>query len=1422
MVDGINTNFNSKRNKNIHNYSNLKQAIFYIKIILLLYYLSITQGKYKNYINFSSEIHLLIKGNGTQKLLNESFYLKPTEIIVNGINIDSNITSYEFEYEENNVTLIYNDTLNSTQSMFFGMDNLIEADLSLFDFSLVTTMENMFRHCYNITKINFGNINTSSVVHMGRLFSCCKKLESLDVSNFDTSKVTTLESMFYNCSSLTSINVSNFNTSNVEKLRVFFYNCQNLGSIDITNFDTSKVTIIDGMFYGCSSLTSIDLTNFNTTNVKSMRSLFYNCKNLLELNLSNFDTSKVTDMRYLFDGLIKLTSIDISNFNIQNIDSFYALFYNCQSLTSIDISFFDTSKIKDFSYLFYGCINIKSLNLNNMDTSSSKNMAYLFYNCQKLTSLDLTNFDTSLVTDMSWMFYNCYSIQSLKFPSLYNTSKVVSMCSMFQNCKSLISLNLSSFDVSKVSNMNNMFYDCNNLRYLDIPHFSPNNLEEMIGIFYNMSSLIYLNINSLDINQNTKINSSFDKLASDLKICSNKTNMQNYLLSINKTYDCSDICFIQNIKIDLNRNECIHSCNENGYNHECNNICYNGCPENTHYLIKNISNKDKIFDEYENGVAICIEYNTEGYFLDEYEFYEECYNSCKFCFGKGNEKNNNCIKCKYKYFFINDEDDIKFETNCYERCQYYYYLNESKEYFCTENKNCSGNFNNLISEKSKCIDYCENDKIYKYEYDNICYEECPKDTIVSSKNQYICLGEKDIYQNDIVNNEDIHEIIVSNVLNNYNISNGEEIVYQGEDNFIFHITSTENELERLKGKNNDTNKFSVINLGKCGSLLKKHYNINENISLILMKYERVGNISSERSLQYEVYEPYNKTKLNLSVCDNENINIDIYIPVTLSEKTQNLFDELKEMGYDLFDINSPFYNDICTPYKSTDGTDVLLSDRVNSYFYNDDTSCQSNCKFSDYLMESNYLKCECDIKNSEIDTNNAKSFNAKSIYQSFYNVLKFSNYKVLKCSKLALNINNFTLENKGSILALVYFFIHFLFIITYFIKGIGQLKNEFSKIKISNFQKNHVEKVKNNKKKERKNTNRKLISKADKKIVSHNLKIYKKMKHEQNNNINNNLKMKNLKDNKKDIPNKIKINPPKKSIFLHKISKFDIKNKKNIIESENSKTNKNSSLNSLSKNIFMNNHINNINKINKENIDIKKYYQLKEEKLDYYELNNLEYDLAKTLDTRNFFQIYLSFLKREHSIIFTFITRDDHNITFVKYSRFFFLLCSDMAMNVFFFSDETMHKMFLDYGKYNFIQQVPQILYSTIVSKLIETFLCFLSLTDKYYYQAKNIKNDSKRLILEILKCIKIKIAFFFLFSSLMFIFYWYIITCFCAVYHNTQIAFIKDSLSSFALGILLPFVVYLFPSILRIIALKANKYNLVYIYKMRNIIPFF
>ena len=161
-------------------------------------------------------------------------------------------------------------------------------------------------------------------------------------------------------------------------------------------------------------------------------------------------------------------------------------------------------------------------------------------------------------------------------------------------------------------------------------------------------------------------------------------------------------------------------------------------------------------------------------------------------------------------------------------------------------------------------------------------------------------------------------------------------------------------------------------------------------------------------------------------------------------------------------------------------------------------------------------------------------------------------------------------------------------------------------------------------------------------------------------------------------------------------------------------------------------------------------------------------------------------------------------------------------MNVFFFSDVTMHKTFLNYGKYNFLQQIPQIIYSTIVSQMIEVFLCFLSLTDKHIYQIKSLEINSKykKVIIEVFKCIKIKLLFYFIFTFIFFGFYWYAVAAFCAVYENSQSAFIKDSFISFLLSLAYPFVLYTFPSAFRISALKCK--NQSWLYKLSDFIPIF
>ena len=49
----------------------------------------------------------------------------------------------------------------------------------------------------------------------------------------------------------------------------------------------------------------------------------------------------------------------------------------------------------------------------------------------------------------------------------------------------------------------------------------------------------------------------------------------------------------------------------------------------------------------------------------------------------------------------------------------------------------------------------------------------------------------------------------------------------------------------------------------------------------------------------------------------------------LNEENKKLYEKMKESGYDMFNINDPFYQDICTPFDSSNGTDILLIDRIN-------------------------------------------------------------------------------------------------------------------------------------------------------------------------------------------------------------------------------------------------------------------------------------------------------------------------------------------------------------------------------------------------------------------------------------------------------------------------------------------------------------
>ena len=820
------------------------------------------------------------------------------------------------------------------------------------------------------------------------------------------------------------------------------------------------------------------------------------------------------------------------------------------------------------------------------------------------------------------------------------------------------------------------------------------------------------------------------------------------------------------------------------------------------YLIKESENKSKIYFGRINRLK-----------------FKLCHKYCDTCYELSMKDNNQkCSSCldnyQYDYFsFINNPQ----EKNCVPEGYYYDYHNNS---LVSCEKAAIKYYINKTSQKIICFNdtydcplsypiYNESsNECYQCDYEHYKIGGCnPNDFINCYKN-----GECILENNETLDNS--YEKIKNGFIPLYNGSGN--IILNNGNNYVFQITTLNNEMNNLN--NNIRSNLSIINLKDCENLLKSKYGLESDVDLVILKYENENLVSNgnEKSIQYEIYIPNTSKKLDLSICSNK--KIDIYIPIEISEKTQKLYEHLRDRGYNLFDKNDIFYNDICTPYKSENGTDILLSDRYNDFFVPNQLICQKNCEYSAYLNDSKYLKCECNIDEREkMEIINPEKITVKSIVKTFYDVLKYSNYKVLKCYKLVF-LKDTIINNIGSIISNIYFIGYLIsFGLFFYNKKFFNLQTEIEQL---------TEKRKNSAK------NNYNINKQD--TISLDI-----MKYVENSN--------DLLENKKNKTNVIKINNKKtieKKILIEYKDKninpseiIDLKNIssikiiqsspfQNVIDDNNQNNSSRRDITSNRLAILSPEPLNDMKPENNNETKKIKFENNKSETPTDYELNDLDYFNALELDNRNFLRIYWYLIKREHLIIFTFFNKNDYNIFSVKLSKLFLAICTDMAFNVFFFSDESMHNIYVSGGKYDYIGQLAQMIYSTIISQILQTFINFLTMTDILYYRIKETlkeKNVDRKQFLFLIKCIKYKINIFYIFSFLLFLFFWYLISAFCAVYKNTQKIFIIDSISSFIMGLIYPFVLYLAPTGLRIISLKAKtKKNLKFLYILSDKIPFF
>ena len=561
--------------------------------------------------------------------------------------------------------------------------------------------------------------------------------------------------------------------------------------------------------------------------------------------------------------------------------------------------------------------------------------------------------------------------------------------------------------------------------------------------------------------------------------------------------------------------------------------------------------------------------------------------------------------------------------------------------------------------------------------------------------------------------------------------------------------------------------------------------------------------------------------LNLSVCDKITINT----PVDIGKEIEEIYNSLSESGYNLFDSDDSFYQDICTVYTTSDGTDMILSDRKKDIYssVSDITLCQTGCTLESYNSTTKKASCNCNITSTQVssltDIDIDTLFDKNELKSNFYDTLSNSNFRVLKCYKIVFsskfwdNIGGIFMAILGIAFLCFHIFSYILYnsmINSYIIKIINlnkensinnniQNQNELNNIKEKekenvNNKENIKEENENNKKRKRRKKRKKRKKSKNKKKVEEVQFPPKKRK-----NKNNEVDKKGVESFQNNIVNE-NVSKMKfaKSNNISKNDEIMVYTHDKIISSDKIKEEKNNNINS--NNILVKEKEENKITSDEPSLDITK--------LNDQEINNLKYEDALKIDKRTYFEYYWSLLKKKHLILFTFWPSNDYNLFPIKVSLFLLSFGLYFTINGFFFSDDSMHKLYEDKGKYNIVYRIPEILFSTIISAVINVLLKILSLTEANILSIKQEKDNNKMLekSKSIKKCLRIKFIIYFILSIILMIFFWYFISCFCGVYTNTQKVLIKDTLVSYALSMAYPFALNLLPGFFRIPALRTEK----------------
>lgn len=245
---------------------------------------------------------------------------------------------------------------------------------------------------------------------------------------------------------------------------------------------------------------------------------------------------------------------------------------------------------------------------------------------------------------------------------------------------------------------------------------------------------------------------------------------------------------------------------------------------------------------------------------------------------------------------------------------------------------------------------------------------------------------KNRINNEILNKDVFYdEIMMKFAFNSNELMSKSQIIYNGES-YKIHI----NELTETSFKDNIQKKLPYLDISECKAKLIEREIIHADEKLFTIEINK--NINNE-SLNSEFTFKLMKENGDLLV-DNICESYKVKFPINKNEIEIEKYLDIKEnYGYDLSNPSDKFFNDICTPFKNLNDTDLVLEDRRK--FFNKTISCINSGKIGNFtgIDENGYSICNFEEIPQE---------SSLKIETSIFDDLINGNYLIFTCINLLI------------------------------------------------------------------------------------------------------------------------------------------------------------------------------------------------------------------------------------------------------------------------------------------------------------------------------------------------------------------------------------------------------------------------------------